>query len=87
MARRCRPVLGKSHVCIFLSDYLPIYPVNKEAYFFHLARAYMDELMPDILEGCIEPGRVFDWVGHLEAVPDGYRAMNAREAIKAMIEF
>jgi threonine dehydrogenase-like Zn-dependent dehydrogenase len=51
------------------------------------ARAYIEELLPDVLEGRIEPGRVFDWVGHLEKVPDGYRAMNDREAIKAMIEF
>lgn len=51
------------------------------------ARAYIEELLPDVLEGRIEPGRVFDWVGRLDQVPDGYRAMNAREAIKAMIEF
>jgi threonine dehydrogenase-like Zn-dependent dehydrogenase len=50
-------------------------------------RAYMEELLPDVLEGRIEPGRVFDWVGNLDKVPDGYRAMNTREAIKAMIEF
>lgn len=51
------------------------------------ARAYMDELLPDVLEGQIEPGRVFDWVGYLEKVPDGYKAMNAREAIKVIIKF
>jgi len=51
------------------------------------ARAYMDELLPDVLEGRIEPGRVFDWVGRIDKVPDGYRAMNDREAIKALIEF
>lgn len=51
------------------------------------ARAYMDTLLPDVLEGCIQPGRVFDWVACLDKVPDGYRAMNAREAIKVMIEF
>jgi len=51
------------------------------------ARAYIEELLPDVLEGRIEPGRVFDWVGSLDNVPDGYRAMNVREAIKAMIEF
>jgi len=51
------------------------------------ARAYIEELLPDVLEGKIEPGRVFDWAGCLEQVPDGYRAMNAREAIKAIIEF
>jgi len=51
------------------------------------ARAYMDTLFPDVLKGRIEPGRVFDWVGQLDKVPDGYRAMNEREAIKAMIKF
>jgi threonine dehydrogenase-like Zn-dependent dehydrogenase len=49
-------------------------------------RAYMEELLPDILEGRIEPGRVFDRVVSLDEVPDGYRAMNDREAIKVMIE-
>ena len=32
------------------------------------------------------PGRVFDRVGRLDDVPDGYRAMNEREAIKVLIE-
>jgi threonine dehydrogenase-like Zn-dependent dehydrogenase len=50
-------------------------------------RAYIEELMPDVIEGRIQPGRVFDRVGDLEGVPDGYRAMNAREAIKVMIAF
>ena len=48
-------------------------------------RAYIEELMPDILEGRIEPGRVFDRTTNLDGVPDGYRAMNEREAIKVMI--
>jgi len=51
------------------------------------ARAYIEELLPDVLEGKIEPGRVFDRVGRLDDVPDGYHAMNEREAIKVMIEF
>ena len=50
------------------------------------ARAYIEELLPDILEGRIEPGRVFDRVVSLDEVPDGYRAMNERDAIKIMIE-
>jgi threonine dehydrogenase-like Zn-dependent dehydrogenase len=50
------------------------------------ARAYIEELMPDVLEGTIEPGRVFDRVIGLEEVPDGYRAMDEREAIKVLIE-
>jgi len=51
------------------------------------ARAYFDVLLPDVMEGRIEPGRVFDFVGPLDRVPDGYRAMDAREAIKVMILF
>jgi threonine dehydrogenase-like Zn-dependent dehydrogenase len=49
-------------------------------------RAYIEELLPDILDGRIEPGRVFDRVGSLDEVPDGYRAMNERESIKFLIE-
>ena len=48
-------------------------------------RAYIEELLPDVLEGRIEPGRVLDRVASLDEVPDGYRAMNEREAIKVMI--
>jgi threonine dehydrogenase-like Zn-dependent dehydrogenase len=49
-------------------------------------RAYIDELLPDVLEGKIEPGRVFDRVVGLDGVPDGYRAMNEREALKVMVK-
>ena len=49
-------------------------------------RAYIGELLPDVLEGRIEPGRVFDRVIGLEEVPEGYRAMNDREAIKVMVQ-
>jgi len=49
------------------------------------ARAYIEELLPDVLEGRIQPGRVFDRVTNLDGVPDGYRAMNDREAIKVMV--
>jgi threonine dehydrogenase-like Zn-dependent dehydrogenase len=50
------------------------------------ARAYIEELMPDILDGKIEPGRVFDQTIGLEKVPDGYRAMNDRESLKVLIQ-
>jgi threonine dehydrogenase-like Zn-dependent dehydrogenase len=50
------------------------------------ARAYLDELLPDVLEGRIEPGKVFDRDVGLDGVPDGYRAMAERESIKVMIE-
>ena len=48
-------------------------------------RAYIEDLLPDVLEGNIEPGRVFDRTVGLDGVPDGYRAMNDREAIKVMV--
>ena len=41
-----------------------------------------EELLPDVLEGRIEPGCVFDRTGSIEDVPDGYRAMNEREVLK-----
>jgi threonine dehydrogenase-like Zn-dependent dehydrogenase len=49
-------------------------------------RAYIDELLPDVLEGRIDPGRVFDRTVGLDGVPDGYRAMADREAIKVMVK-
>ena len=49
-------------------------------------RAYIEELLPDVLEGRIQPGRVFDRVIGLEETPQGYRAMNDRESIKVMIK-
>jgi threonine dehydrogenase-like Zn-dependent dehydrogenase len=48
-------------------------------------RAYIEKLLPDVLEGRIEPGRVFDRVVDLDGVPDGYRAMNDRESIKVLV--
>jgi threonine dehydrogenase-like Zn-dependent dehydrogenase len=50
-------------------------------------RAYIEELLPDVLEGRIQPGKVFDRVTNLDGVPDGYRAMNHRKSIKVMIKF
>lgn len=50
------------------------------------ARAYIEQLLPDVLDGIIEPGRVFDTAVSLDGVPDGYRAMNDRDAIKVLIE-
>ena len=50
------------------------------------ARAYIEELLPDILDGKIHPGRVFDRTVNLDQVPDGYRAMADRVALKVMIQ-
>jgi threonine dehydrogenase-like Zn-dependent dehydrogenase len=49
-------------------------------------RAYIEELLPDVLEGRIEPGKVFDRTVGLDGVPDGYRAMDAREALKVLVQ-
>jgi hypothetical protein len=43
--------------------------------------------LPDVLEGRIQPGKVFDFAGNITKVLDGYRAMYDRKAIKAIIEF
>ncbi len=48
-------------------------------------QANMQELMPDVLEGKIEPGKVFDRTVTLDDVPEGYRAMNDREALKVLV--
>jgi threonine dehydrogenase-like Zn-dependent dehydrogenase len=47
--------------------------------------AYIGDLLPDVLEGKITPGRVFDRTIDLDQVPEGYRAMNDREALKVMV--
>ncbi|RKE21811.1 zinc-dependent alcohol dehydrogenase family protein [Streptomyces sp. TLI_171] len=51
------------------------------------ARAYIPELLPDVLSGAIDPGRVFDRTVGLDGVPDGYRAMDERTALKVRIAF
>ncbi len=50
------------------------------------ARAYIEELMPDVLDGSIEPGRVFDSTVELDGVPGGYDAMNDRESLKVLVK-
>ncbi|MFJ7075454.1 zinc-dependent alcohol dehydrogenase family protein [Streptomyces sp. NPDC098781] len=49
------------------------------------ARAYIEELMPYVLDGQVRPGRVFDRTLDLEDIADGYRAMNDREALKVLV--
>lgn len=49
-------------------------------------RAYIADLLPDVLEGRIDPGRVFDRMVDLDGVPEGYRAMNERKSIKVMVK-
>jgi threonine dehydrogenase-like Zn-dependent dehydrogenase len=50
------------------------------------ARAYIEDLLPDVLDGRVDPGRVFDRTVGFDDVPDGYRAMADREALKVLIQ-
>ena len=48
-------------------------------------RRYLPELIDLIWDGKIDPGRVFDLTLPLEQVAEGYRAMDERRAIKALL--
>ncbi|MGH3361471.1 MAG: zinc-dependent alcohol dehydrogenase family protein [Nocardioides sp.] len=48
-------------------------------------RAYLPELLKLVLEGTIDPGRVFDLTLPLDQVAEGYRAMDERRAIKVLL--
>jgi threonine dehydrogenase-like Zn-dependent dehydrogenase len=49
------------------------------------ARAYIPELLDDVLEGRINPGLVFDYTTDLDGVADAYAAMDERRAIKSLL--
>jgi threonine dehydrogenase-like Zn-dependent dehydrogenase len=48
-------------------------------------RAYIEELLPAVLDGTVDPGRVFDRTVNLDQIADGYRAMNDRTALKVLV--
>jgi threonine dehydrogenase-like Zn-dependent dehydrogenase len=48
-------------------------------------RAYIEQALPDVLEGRINPGRVFDQSVTLDEIPAGYEAMDARKALKVLV--
>ena len=48
-------------------------------------RAYIEEILPEVLDGRLEPGTVFDRTVSLDDVPAGYRAMDDREPIKVLM--
>lgn len=50
------------------------------------ARAYIPELLEDVLEGRINPGRVFDFTADLDDIAQAYAAMNERRAIKSLVK-
>jgi threonine dehydrogenase-like Zn-dependent dehydrogenase len=51
------------------------------------ARKYIPELLPGVLDGTVDPGRVFDSTVGIDDVPAGYEAMDRRTALKVMIAF
>ncbi|MFV0358752.1 zinc-dependent alcohol dehydrogenase family protein [Tropicimonas sp.] len=48
-------------------------------------RRFLPDLMNRVLEGAIEPGKVFDLVLPIAEVAEGYKAMDERRAIKTML--
>jgi threonine dehydrogenase-like Zn-dependent dehydrogenase len=52
---------------------------------WHQRGAQIAELLTDVLEGRIEPGRVLDRTVGLDGVPGGYQAIADRETIKVMV--
>jgi threonine dehydrogenase-like Zn-dependent dehydrogenase len=50
------------------------------------ARAYLSELMTDVLNGDLDPGPVFDLTLPLEETPAAYAAMDERRAIKVLLK-
>lgn len=49
-------------------------------------RAYLPELMKDVIAGTLDPSPVFDMTVDLDGVPAGYAAMDEREALKVFVE-
>ena len=49
-------------------------------------RAYAEELMADVLQGTLDPAPVFTETVGLDAVAEGYRMMDEREAIKVLVK-
>jgi threonine dehydrogenase-like Zn-dependent dehydrogenase len=48
-------------------------------------RTYLPELLGEVLDGTIDPGRVFDLAVPLDEVAQAYTAMDSRRAIKSLV--
>jgi alcohol dehydrogenase len=48
-------------------------------------RAYVDDLMADVLGGTLDPAPVLTKTVDLAGVPEGYRAMDERDALKVLV--
>ena len=49
-------------------------------------QANMHDLLPDVMDGTVEPGKVFNRTIGLDETPEGYRAMHDREALKVLVK-
>jgi threonine dehydrogenase-like Zn-dependent dehydrogenase len=49
-------------------------------------RTYIPQLLPDVLDGTIDPSPVFDLTVSLAGVPGGYEAMDERTALKVLVK-
>ncbi|MBX0325727.1 zinc-dependent alcohol dehydrogenase family protein [Halomicroarcula sp. F13] len=49
-------------------------------------RAYAEDLMADVLQGTLDPSPIFTKTVDLDGVPEGYRAMDERDAIKVLVK-
>ena len=66
---------------------------GEQLFFSHVAlrggpapvRAFLPDLIDRVLEGRIDPGKVFDLELPLEQAAEGYRAMDERRAIKTLL--
>ncbi|MGW7289192.1 zinc-dependent alcohol dehydrogenase family protein [Streptomyces sp. NPDC054847] len=67
---------------------------GQELFFSHVGlrggpapvRRYLPDLIERVLSGRIDPGKVFDLTLPLEQVAEGYKAMDERRAIKALLK-
>jgi threonine dehydrogenase-like Zn-dependent dehydrogenase len=67
---------------------------GEELFFSHVGlrggpapvRRYLPDLIERVLSGRIDPGKVFDLTLPLDQVAEGYRAMDERRAIKALLK-
>jgi threonine dehydrogenase-like Zn-dependent dehydrogenase len=50
------------------------------------ARAYIEELLPDVLDGKVQPGKVFDRTVGLNDIATGYQEMADRRALKVLVQ-
>ena len=83
-------VVGGGTVAAICSDHSPYTVAEKEAGNEDIFKAplglnVIQVMLPAVLDGSVNPGRVFDRTVDLDHISDGYRAMNDREALKVLV--